>query len=1015
MFTIGTPAISDTDNFSDVSLDRDGTSETPTPAEPLSFYSPLAELDSMGNLQNVQGAPTLDLSQDQQHVDANLNPISAALAQLPNAASTVFSTFSNIIKGSTSQPRMEEQQPYDASASDLPQAPVNPYGYMYASNPDPAAPPPSFFSPTDESLFKKTSAEPALNNTFRMGGNKKKTYAHIPGLSTNNQTSIAPQTFNPNPVMPPLPPQPVAALESLNQYQDYQPPPHVFGSQQQPHQYQQASPPQNQFAPLQAKEPEKSKFSLTSLLPSQLLEKIPSTKHIFGSSEPSYDQHHYNHNDIQDFSVMTSIDQPLPEAANFFNPNNTNAPFAVGHQQEQSFHQSPPPAVNFFNPQQFNTSPFATPKVVADQNEVKKETVPVVQSIPFSAPEIYQSTPISEIAPPPMTAVPASLFNQTTFSPIPFSNSSISQASNEPPKIDAISADTNCPPPTFFNPIEASQMFKAGQSDDGRPKNPYSSSRISRGVGLYKTRTAMEIAQAQPDVMPPMPVTNFPAMAPMPSSMSSMPAVLQHLPAELPPMTTTFMPAVVQPTLFADTVSNPTIMFSTPVVMQPVPAASPSLTQFAPLEQQKIPSRPPSIPPLPAVNNYGLPPRNESIPTLGSTEIFQLSVEQIQHVPAPIEAPPSNSLFFNPPDNLEQSNFANYHAPLSRKKSDLNVPEIEPQAPMNFFESSQPIVSHFENVHLSTSIPDTTSAINFFQQPIPSAPEMSLSDKTDYNTTANTFFENDSTTQTPLVPALNEDLVAFDSPIANSTVQSSNNELNDMSDKLDSLSLCDNVGSTLSLFATSELDATATQKFPFDSLIPKYLDEQAATVNARTTSSPAPAKNYRPVYRHWFYQKLYWHPFAMSDSLALDEALEIGKEAVVTDGGRFEVDLKEKRRSSIYWSSGSNAVRRCSWFFKNPNGAESNLIPFDEETAELMESEYEKATLNNSWNHEIQLPNAQLLMKDPTNIEYIQHGFPLIVKRGVDEFVIDDGEEASVDHLIISVSSFGDKIDDSGN
>lgn len=38
--------------------------------------------------------------QPQPLVDQNYNPISAALAQLPTAASTVFSTFSNIIKGS---------------------------------------------------------------------------------------------------------------------------------------------------------------------------------------------------------------------------------------------------------------------------------------------------------------------------------------------------------------------------------------------------------------------------------------------------------------------------------------------------------------------------------------------------------------------------------------------------------------------------------------------------------------------------------------------------------------------------------------------------------------------------------------------------------------------------------------------------------------------------------------------------------------------------------------------------
>jgi WWE domain len=254
----------------------------------------------------------------------------------------------------------------------------------------------------------------------------------------------------------------------------------------------------------------------------------------------------------------------------------------------------------------------------------------------------------------------------------------------------------------------------------------------------------------------------------------------------------------------------------------------------------------------------------------------------------------------------------------------------------------------------------------------------------------------------------------------NQTIPALNNDTTaDISDKLDSLSMSENIGSQLSLFATSELDASLALKTPvaFDSMIPKYLDTQADSA-ARTTPSPAPSlsKSFRPVYRHWFFQNLYWHPFSMSDSLALDEAIASGKETVVTDGGRFEVNLKEGRRTSIYWLSGSNVIRRCSWFFKNPNNAEANLIPFDEATADYLESEYEKAFSLNSWNHQLWLPNTEelIVFKDAATLEYHQMGQVLVVKRGVDEFVIDDGEEAPVDHLIISVSGFGDKVGDSG-
>lgn len=200
------------------------------------------------------------------------------------------------------------------------------------------------------------------------------------------------------------------------------------------------------------------------------------------------------------------------------------------------------------------------------------------------------------------------------------------------------------------------------------------------------------------------------------------------------------------------------------------------------------------------------------------------------------------------------------------------------------------------------------------------------------------------------------------------------------------------------------------------SKIPTVIETKPEANASRKTPSPAISKTYRPVYRHWFYQSLYWHPFPMCDSLALDEAIASGTQTVLTDGGRFEVNLTEKRRISLYWLSGSNAIRRCSWFYKNPSGDETNLIPFDEETSEFMEAEYEKAIVNNLWNQQLQLPNVAgfFVMKDHLNIEFHQMGRILVVKRGVDEFVIEEGEEAPIDHLVISVSNFGDKIDDSG-
>lgn len=1096
MFTIGTPAISDTDNFSDVSLDRDGASDTtPTPADPIGFYSPLAELDSMGNLPNIQGAPTLDLTQDQPHIDANLNPISAALAQLPNAASTVFSTFSNIIKGSGSHPRFEEQS-QTQSVTEPPQEPA--YGYMYAANSDAAAPPPSFFSPSDDSLFKKTTFEPMTNNTFRLGGNKKKTYAHIPGLSTNQQTQAALQNFNSNSPMPPLPPQPAPVMEPTAYYhQDYQAPSTVmndYGSQQ------------------QAKEPEKTnKFSLTSLLPSQLMEKIPVTKSLFGSSEPAYDNHQTSYN--QDFGAMTSAYSEPQQTANFFNRQpdvNEAAPFVGVAQSNQNVQQSAPPSVNFFNPQQFNTSPFSQSKSSNQSESSLSEN--------NSAPQ------------PPMTITPTPqnpTFNQSFFNPTPFPNQP-----GEPPKIDAVSADTNCPPPTFFNPMTASEMFKTSQVDD-KPKNPYSSSRLSRGIGMYKARPASESSMNnQQVVMPPMPVASqhFEQFAPVPSAnamqfqpqaatqnvtqfpstpvanvpqfssdqMQPPPApdtsmmristnqdnlMKQFPPANVtqsppPPVSSvTQFPPVPTPAANVAQFTTSTVSGEKPSTtdydsktMQFPPASAANVTafqsvsvnnvtqppaanitqfnsssvsdhsQFPPLpdfnmtqlppssesnmphfppppasdnvlqsshppthfpplpDQQKIPSRPPSIPPLPAVS-YGGSKVGSAVLNANPVSFFQPPMDQ--SFKPPVSTQPAVSFFDSAP---QVAQFQPFQAPPLqpiRKKSDLNVPEVQPSA-INFF-----------NTPTSADLSMNTSApiMNFFQ-PAPSAP---IGNKSDFETSSvNSLFSNE-----PSLADAKEDSREMLNFTTNSVDGVVNEASNEILDKLDSLSMSENIGSTLSLFATSELDATSALKsssVQFESMIPKFLDTQQAADNTRTTASPAHSKNYRPVYRHWFYQSLYWHPFAMSDSLALDDALMGGKEIVITDGGRFEVDLKERRRSSVYWSSGSNAIRRCSWFYKNPNNVEANLLPFEESTADFMESEYEKAISSNSWNHQIALPNSDkfLLIKDPINIEFHDMGQALVVKRGVDEFVIDDGEEAPVDHLIVSVSNFGDKIDDSG-
>ena len=789
------------------------------------------------------------------------------------------------------------------------------------------------------------------------------------------------------------------------------------------------------------------------------------------------------------------------------------------------------------------------------------------------------------MATPPQTHA----FHQTAFNPSPLPSNPI--AANQPPQIAAVSADTNCPPPTFFNPNDATQMFKSPQGDDGRPKNPYSSSRISRRVGMYKPRTTSETQQTvQPAPMPPMPTpeqqNNFygnsfpmeqqqvpsrpPSIPPLPgnysanqqvevtSTTNSVPTLMAPSASNEPPAGNFFyqppvsiqqpsvplyqepaapglkksdlnvpevnnvasplhffqpqplqhensasssffqpppMQEVNQPQPQPSQMNNSSVQnfFQPPPVSQapmqefirtatpnqfqqppqpsrspvqnffePPPVAQPSIGFFQPRPSTEVDSGPMSFSqssPLPADSNatqsFFPPPSMAQVEASSAPSFFEPppienppKVDEVSNVPSSFSffqpPPPENtstpdlndsssadyellsnsSNFFPPPNDVqfnEPSNFFQPPPPPTQVDSvfaaDRNISESSSTPTLNFFQSNSTSQAgnFIQNGSRSNSL--VTSSINFFQ-PIPSAPEEAPSQGE--SSSMNSFFENGAILSPIEALPQPDELPSFASSVNSISVQPSNiDTATEMSEQLESLSLLsDNIGSTLSLFATSELDASSIQKpIAFDSMIPKYLDAQIASSIERSTASPTLSqKPYRPVYRHWFYQSLYWHPFAMTDSMALDEAFNAGREFVVTDGGRCEVNLKDKKRSSIYWSSGKNAIRRCSWFYKNPRGNEQNLIPFEEATADFMESEYEQALLHNIWNRRLQIPNSDdyLSFMDAANFEYHQMGQTLTVKRGVDEFVIDDGEEGVIDHLIISISNFGDKIDDSG-
>lgn len=131
--------------------------------------------------------------------------------------------------------------------------------------------------------------------------------------------------------------------------------------------------------------------------------------------------------------------------------------------------------------------------------------------------------------------------------------------------------------------------------------------------------------------------------------------------------------------------------------------------------------------------------------------------------------------------------------------------------------------------------------------------------------------------------------------------------------------------------------------------------------------SPTDMK-YRPVYYHWFYQveevptKIEWNPFSMKDSMALEEAFKNPNEAcllIPTDGGRYDVNVQERKRVPVYWKGNPNIVRRCSWFFK---ALDSKFVPYEEEVADKLEEEYRRAATIGEWHKKISLPNGETVV-----------------------------------------------------
>lgn len=216
-------------------------------------------------------------------------------------------------------------------------------------------------------------------------------------------------------------------------------------------------------------------------------------------------------------------------------------------------------------------------------------------------------------------------------------------------------------------------------------------------------------------------------------------------------------------------------------------------------------------------------------------------------------------------------------------------------------------------------------------------------------------------------------------------------------------------------------DATTADVTPVpEATTPTTPNGTAATPREPSSSHAAHPPHAHPP--HTSTTKSLWTPFSAVDSQRLQHALDNGIDVCTTNGGRFDVHLSQRRREPVYWRAAvTDEVRRCSWFYK---GADSRLVPYEESTAAMLELEYRQAAELGQWQRKVALPGGETVVlhgpgvlvhfnKSQTPESWTENATapvasrPRIVKRGVDEFVIEEGESDQVDHLMFMVHGIG--------
>ncbi|KAH8390900.1 hypothetical protein KR215_001454 [Drosophila sulfurigaster] len=230
----------------------------------------------------------------------------------------------------------------------------------------------------------------------------------------------------------------------------------------------------------------------------------------------------------------------------------------------------------------------------------------------------------------------------------------------------------------------------------------------------------------------------------------------------------------------------------------------------------------------------------------------------------------------------------------------------------------------------------------------------------------------------------------------------------------------------------SESNQTEDLQQLYQGELPEEILQQLRMASEKGQAIAPPADTvYTPVLLHWFYKrsvdsKFVWTPFSHYDSALLETSLTSESDSssiVPVEGGRYDVNIKERTKTPVFWEGKAIEVRRCSWFYK---GVDSKYVPYAEETAAALEAEYKRATETGEWLKKIPLGNGeQVTMHGPNVIVHFMppsnadtwggtvqsSSRPLVVKRDLNDFKIQQGESQRVDHLLFMVHGIGSACD----